>query len=196
MTTKNQRQAAGRIDPDRWVDLYGDQLFRYALVRVQNRMVAEDLVQETFLSALASAHGFEGRSSEKTWLTAVLKHKIIDYFRKLGRQPMNQSQDYEKDLDHFFHEKGSWKDKPEKWNINPEQTLQQKEFQAVFTRCLSGLSERLRIAFNLREMEGLGSDEICKILGVLSSNYWVMLYRARMLLRRCLGVNWFGEKDG
>ena len=77
----------------------------------------------------------------------------------------------------------------------PEQILHQKEFRDVFMRCLSELSERLRIAFSLREMEGLGCDEICKVLGVSSSNCWVMLYRARMLLRRCLGVNWFGGKD-
>jgi RNA polymerase sigma-70 factor (ECF subfamily) len=159
-------------------------------------MVAEDLVQETFLSALAGADRFEGRSSEKTWLVAILKHKIIDHFRKSGKeQPMDQPQNQENQMDHFFHENGSWKDKPEEWDTTPDRILHQKEFWNVFVHCLSELSDRLRIAFSLREMEGLGCDEICKILGVSSSNCWVMLYRARMLLRRCLGVNWFGGKD-
>jgi RNA polymerase sigma-70 factor (TIGR02943 family) len=183
------------LDPDAWVDQYGDYLYKYAIARIHEPAVAEDLVQETLLAALQAKEGFEGRSSEKTWLTGILKYKIIDHFRKLGRQPMNHSQDHEKERDHFFHENGNWKDKPEKWDITPEEILHQKEFWNVFMRCLSELSERLRIAFSLREMEGLGCDEICKVLKVSSSNCWVMLYRARMLLRRCLGVNWFGGKD-
>ena len=196
MITKNERQAPGLSDPQKWVDLYGDQLYRYAFARVQNRMVAEDLVQETFLAALDRGAEFEGRSSEKTWLTAILKHKVIDYFRKLGKeQPMDQPRDNEKPLDDFFHENGSWKDKPEKWDVTAEELLDQKEFWKAFSHCLSELSERMRTAFNLREMEGLGCDEICKILGVSSSNCWTMLHRARMLLRRCLQVKWFGTGE-
>lgn len=196
MTEDNQGKSPNLSDPEEWVDLYGDQLYRYAFSRVQNRMVAEDLVQETFLSALAGGGRFGGRSSEKTWFTAILKHKIIDHFRKSGReQPMDQSQNQDNQVDDFFHEDGKWKDKPEEWGATPELILHQKEFWNVFVRCLSELSERLRMAFSLREMEGLGCDEICKILGLSSSNCWVMLYRARMLLRRCLGVNWFGGKD-
>ena len=185
----------GPLEPQNWVDLYGDQLYRYAYTRVKNQMVAEDLVQETFLAALAGIDGFEGRSSEKTWLTAILKNKIIDHFRKMGRERMNDSQDNEKQLDHFFHENGNWRDKPERWDATPEKVLHQKEFWNIFSRCLLELSDRLRITFSLRELEGLGCDEICKVLSVSSSNCWVMLYRARMLLRRCLGVNWFGGKD-
>jgi RNA polymerase sigma-70 factor (ECF subfamily) len=194
MMIKAERQE-GTPDPHRWVDLYGDQLYGYAFTRVKNRMVAEDLVQETFLAALHGGNGFEGRSSEKTWLTAILKNKIVDHFRKVGReQPLNQSQDHEEQLDYFFHENGKWKDKPEKWDITPEQILDRKEFWEAFLQCLSELSERLRAAFSLREMEGLGCDEICKILHISSSNCWTTLYRARMSLRRCLQATWFGEK--
>jgi RNA polymerase sigma-70 factor (ECF subfamily) len=196
MIAKIKKQAPGLSDPQKWVDLYGDQLYRYAFARVQNRMMAEDLVQEAFLAALSGRNAFEGRSSEKTWLTAILRNKIIDHFRGSKReQPIDPSQDHDKQLDHFFHENGSWMQKPQKWEVTPSELLDQKEFWTLFQRCLSELSERLRTAFNLREMEGLSCDEICKILGVSSSNCWVMLYRARMLLRRCLGVNWFGEKD-
>jgi RNA polymerase sigma-70 factor (ECF subfamily) len=186
----------GTPDPHRWVDLYGDQLYRYAFTRVKNRMVAEDLVQETFLAALHGGEGFEGRSSEKTWLTAILKNKIVDHFRKMGReQPLNQSLDHEERLDYFFHENGKWKDKPENWDITPERILDQREFWKAFLQCLSELSERLRAAFSLREMEGLRCDEICKILHISSSNCWTTLYRARMSLRRCLQATWFGEKN-
>ncbi len=196
MIPENEREAPGLSDPQKWVDLYGDQLYRYAFARVQNRMVAEDLVQETFLAALDRGDDFEGRSSEKTWLTAILKHKIIDYFRKLGKeQSMDLAQDHQKQLDDFFHENGSWKEKPEKWDATPGELLDQKEFWKVLWGCLSELSERMRMAFKLREMEGLGCDEICKILGVSSSNCWTMLHRARMLLRRCLQMKWFGTGE-
>jgi RNA polymerase sigma-70 factor (ECF subfamily) len=144
---------------------------------------------------LGGIDGFEGRSAEKIWLIAILKNKVTDHFRKMGRELMNISQDQEKKLDPFFHENGNWKDKPERWDTSPDLVLKRKEFWNIFLSCLSELSDRLRIAFSLREMEGLGCEEICKVLGVSSSNCWVMLYRARMLLRRCLGVNWFGGKD-
>ena len=184
------------MDPHDWVDLYGDQLYAYAFARVRSRMAAEDLVQETFLAALKSSAAFEGRSSEKTWLTAILKNKIVDHFRELRkRQTADPSQDPDGLIDYFFHENGTWKLKPEKWDVNPGELLEQKEFRGVFSRCLSDLSERVRTAFSLREMEGLGCEEICKILDISPSNCWVLLYRARMLLRRCLQVNWFGEKD-
>jgi RNA polymerase sigma-70 factor (ECF subfamily) len=196
MVPKSDTPASGLSDPQKWVDLHGDQLYRYAFARVQNRMVAEDLVQDTFLAALDRGAEFQGRSSEKSWLTAILKHKVIDHFRKLGKeQPMDQPRDHEKHLDDFFNENGSWKYKPEKWDVAADELLDQKEFWKVFSHCLSELSERMRVAFNLREMEGLGCDEICKILGVSSSNCWTMLHRARMLLRRCLQVKWFGTGE-
>jgi len=190
---KNMNQE-NLTDPKKWVDLYGDHLYRYAFARVRNRMAAEDLVQETFLAALGGG-GFEGRSSEKTWLTAILRNKIIDHFRKLSRQqPMDMYEDEEKQLDRFYHENGSWREKPEKWGAMPSQLLDRKEFWEEFLRCLSALSAPLKAAFSLREMDGLKCEEICKILGISASNCWTMLHRARMLLKRCLQVNWFGEK--
>lgn len=192
---KTAKKTSSRLtDPQRWVDLYGDQLYRYAFARVQNSMLAEDLVQETFLAALHTEAGFEGRSSEKTWLTSILKHKIIDHLRKLNRQqPLGESQDHENQLDYFFFANGKWKDKPGEWNMAPDDILDNKRFWEIFSQCLSELSDRLRIAFTLREMDGLEGKEICEILGVSSSNYWTMMYRARMSLRLCLKTNWFGE---
>ncbi|NIR14014.1 MAG: hypothetical protein GWN86_08695, partial [Desulfobacterales bacterium] len=70
------------LDPEAWVDQYGDYLYRYAISRIHEPAVAEDLVQETLLAALQGKEGFKGRSSEKTWLTGILKYKIVDYIRK------------------------------------------------------------------------------------------------------------------
>jgi len=78
--------AAPLSDPERWVDEYGDYLFKFALVRLRDQTKAEDMVQETFLAALRGGQGFAGRSAEKSWLVGILKNKICDYYRKSSRE--------------------------------------------------------------------------------------------------------------
>jgi len=77
-------------DPAKWVDLYGNYLFRYAFFRVNNKSTAEDIVQETFLSALKAIDNFKFKSTEKTWLTGILKFKIIDYYRKKAKESLKK----------------------------------------------------------------------------------------------------------
>jgi len=184
-------------DPETWVDQHGDYLYSYALSRIKDPTIAEDLVQETLLAALKEQKGFEGRSSLRTWLIAILKHKIIDYLRKRSReQPLD---DREPDVDGseaFFDEKGNWMSRPAKWTTDPIELLEQKEFWEVFTRCLSDLPVRQAQAFQLREMDGLDCAGICNVMEITPSNCWVMLYRARMNMRHCLGVNWFDRQPG
>jgi len=186
------------LDPEAWVDHYGDYLYRFALSRIQDPAVAEDLVQETFLAALNAQKGFKGHSSEKTWLTGILKYKIIDHIRKKSReQPTDRIESSVDAMDERFDEKGGWRVGPAKWTVNPTELLEQKEFWSVFYRCVSELSGRLAQAFVLRELDGLSSEEIRKTLNVSATNSYVMLYRARMRIRECLEVNWFGhEKAG
>ncbi len=193
----NKKQSGATIqtpDPETWVDRYGDSLFRYALARIQDPAIAEDLVQETFLAGLRARDTFKGNSSEKTWLTGILKHKIIDYIRKKSReQPVDNFDSFIGDMDELFDEKGHWRVGPAKWTVNPMKLLEQKEFWKVFSRCLSGLSSRLAQAFLLREMDGLSSDEIRKILNVTATNSYVILSRARMRMRNCLEIKWLGQ---
>ena len=180
-------------DPQAWVDQYGDYLYRYAFTRLQDSAAAEDLVQETFLAALSARENFEGRSSVTTWLTGILKHKIIDHLRKESRsQPVEDVEPFTHSLDELFDEKGKWKIGPSKWNFNPTELYERKEFWRILARCLSELSGRLARAFTLRELEELSTEEICKVLNASATNVWVMLYRARMFMRRCLEINWFG----
>ena len=182
-------------DPETWVDQYGDYLYRFALSRLQESAAAEDLVQETFLAALHARKNFKGRSSVTTWLTGILKHKIIDYFRKENRnQPVEDVEPFITSLDDLFDEKGKWKIGPSKWTANPTELYERKEFWRILTQCLSELSGRLAQIFRLRELEELSTEEICKVFDISATNYWVILYRARMLLRRCLEINWFGVK--
>jgi len=182
-------------DPETWVDQYGDYLYRFALTRIRDRAAAEDLVQETFLAALHARENFKGRSSVTTWLAGILKHKIIDHIRKESRnQPVEDVEPFVPTFDDLFDEKGKWKIGPSKWTVSPMELYEQKEFMKILTLCLSELSGRLAQVFTLRELEELSTKEICKVFDISATNVWVMLYRARMLLRRCLEINWFGSK--
>lgn len=182
------------VDPSEWVDRYGDYLFRYAMLRLRNRSVAEDLVQETFLAALQHRASFSGESSEATWLVGILKHKIADHFRKHAREAPPREGDLREQPDPSpFDESGRWASGPTAWGGNPADLYRQKKFVDQLTKCLSGLSPNHANAFTLREIEGAETGEICKVLNVTETNLWVILHRARMQLRRCLETHWFGE---
>lgn len=191
---KTQGQSS---DPAIWVESYGNALFRYALFRLRDPALAEDMVQETFLAALRAREQFMGHSSEKTWLIGILKHKIIDHFRKISReQPLRESDLSEEASEEIFDKAGEWKVKPTEWGSDPKGVLEKKEFWEVFRHCLFELPDRLAHAFTLRELEGLKSDEIRNLMNVSSTNLGVIMYRARMGLRHCLEKRWFGQKAG
>ncbi len=181
--------------PDQWVDLYSDFLYRYALSRVNNKTVAEDLVQETFFSALKAYSNFDGKSSERTWFVSILKHKIIDHYRKKSRHAKYFDDPGVDDSFGDFEKNGFWKldNAPAEWGDRPEDALHQKEFLQILRECITHLPEKIAAVFTLREMEGVESNDICKELGITSSNLWVMLHRARRQLRKCLEINWFGS---
>ncbi len=188
------------VDPERWVAEYGDALFGFATTRVRDRAIAQDLVQETFLAAIRASQGFAGRSTERAWLFGILRNKLADHYRLQSRElalpdpeaPFPEEQG-------AFGDRGLGKDgwvgrmAPKAWET-PDETLVNKEFQGVLKSCLSKLPNKVAQAFLLREIEGALPEEVCKDLGVSPNNLWVMLHRARMGLRRCLEVHWFGNK--
>ncbi|HHH35398.1 MAG TPA: sigma-70 family RNA polymerase sigma factor [Gammaproteobacteria bacterium] len=161
-------------------------------MRLRNPALAEDLVQETFLAALKAHDSFAGKSTEKTWLIGILKHKIIDHFRKNGRQQEVENIEDEADRqDAFFDEQGHWNTEIAAWN-RPGEALEKEEFWEVFTRCISDLPPHLADLYILREVNGMESGEVCKVLNIsTTNNMWVMLSRARMKIRRCLEARWF-----
>ena len=182
------------LDPETWVDRYGDYLYRFAVSHIEDRSVAEDLVQETFLAALRGRKKFRGRSTVKTWLSAILKHKIVDYLRKKYREQVTTDTDtLTETVEGFFHKNGSWKIRPGEWNLDPSKIYEQREFMDTLFKCLAELPDRQSKAFMLRELEGYSTKEICNALGISPTNSWVMLYRARMFLRRCLEIFWFNK---
>lgn len=175
-----------------WLDKYGDYLYSYAFLKVKDRHIAEDMVQETLLAAIAAKNTFSGQSTIRTWLTGILKHKIIDHFRRQSRVTTIGDlvdQDDEDNLDYFFRNSGSWIEKPESFP-SPESALQQQQFRTIFQRCLSGLKTRQAEIFLAREVHEMNNEEICKHFSITTTNAWVLLHRARLALIRCLKIHW------
>lgn len=185
----------GLSDPKTWVEEHGNYLFRYALIRVRNETVAEDLVQDTLLAAFQSRERFSGQSTERGWLTGILKHKVLDHFRRQARErTVNADDSMHEELEGRFDDLGLWKHEPESgptdWGADAASLMQRKEFMAALKQCISKLPPRCADAFVMREMEATNSDRIQEMLGVSPSNFWVLLHRARMQLRLCLEQNW------
>lgn len=187
-------------DPARWVDEYGDYLFKYAVLRLRDPAKAEDAVQETFLAALKGASKFSGKSAEKSWLIGILKNKIYDYYRKAGRETSFTDLEFYRDeeSDRFVPDglsQGGWIHElgPLEWSTGPGASLDQEAFWKTFHDCADKMPKNISTAFTLREVDGTESKEICALLNISENNLWVMLHRARMALRRCLETNWFGK---
>lgn len=182
-------------DAVKWLDQYGDALYRFAKFRVHDSFTAEDLVQETLLAAFRSYEKFSGKSTVKTWLTGILKHKIVDYYRKLKPEQGDENfDDFACSMDSLFDEKEKWKVKPGEWGGDPKNVFERKELMAAILSCLEDMPKRMSVAYIMRELEGVETNEICEVLQTGNNNCWVILHRVRMLLRRCLEVSWFGRK--
>jgi RNA polymerase sigma-70 factor (ECF subfamily) len=178
-------------DPMSWVESHGDVLFRFAMVRVRDRAVAEDLVQETLLAAIQSLGSLAQVSSERSWLVGILRHKVLDYFRQRARDQRLWDDSVEPtDAESAFDGRGGWKAAPGEWE-SPERSLERDEFFATFGLCIDALPPNLRTTFALREFDGIGSEDLAETLGTTKNNLWVMLSRARQRLRDCLERHWF-----
>lgn len=186
-------------DPKTWLKSYGDYLFSYCMFRVNHRETAEDLVQETFISAFRSKESFKGESSEATWLVAILKNKIIDHYRK--KDVLKNTSDYlestENDFSKNFFDStnGHWlRDVgPKTWN-NADADMMQAEFGAVVRQCVQKMPPKLVPVFTAKFFDDEDSEDICKAHNISPSNYWVIIHRAKVLMRACLEQHWFLTK--
>lgn len=195
--TPDSTDNVGRTDPERWLSEYGDAMFRYALSRLGERARAEDAVQESLLAALAARKTFRGASAEKTWLFGILKHKILDQFRRSAREALIEDDD-EADalIERAFDASGSWRLRPAAWQ-DPESDVERGEFWVMLDHCIGGLPEKLATTIRLVEVDELDSEEACKALGITATNLWVRLHRARLALRECIERSWFtGNRNG
>lgn len=162
--------------------------------------LAEDLVQETLLSAYSAGDSFQGRALINSWLFAILKNKIIDALRQIGRQRKVFTALDDELLDetfesHFFPN-GHWtpEGQPQHWNT-PEKSLNNNEFQKTLQSCLYNLPENTARVFTLKEILGFSSNEIQQMCGISTANYHTIMHRARESLRQCLQIKWFNQEN-
>jgi RNA polymerase sigma-70 factor, ECF subfamily len=170
-------------------------LLRIAQLELRDRHLAEDCVSDVLTQAFERRDSFQGRASLRTWLTAILKNRVVDILRKQWReQPLEPAGDEsdENQLDRLFDASGHYLDKPRDAG-DPAELAQQDDFLVAVQRCVDKLPKRIGQLFVLREVFGSDTSELCKDLQITASNVWVQLYRARMMLRTCLEQGGFGR---
>jgi RNA polymerase sigma-70 factor, ECF subfamily len=177
------RSDGARDGPSTWLDDHGDALFAYARVHAPHD-VAEDLVQETLLAAMKGDATFNGRSSRRTWLIGILRHKLADHVRQRRR--------FRADdvvlatlVERSFDDSGRWVRPPGPWRVGVGD-LGRADVQKALEECLRRLPTRTAEVFLLREHAGLDVQRLCQVLNTTPTNVWTMLYRARTVLRECL----------
>ena len=171
-------------------------LLRFAQLQLRDETLAQDVVQEALLAVLEKPERFAGLSSLRTYVIGIMKYKIIDALRAQGRErPLEPYDDQTEDdlVDALFTANGHTISAPSAWG-DPHATLEQKDFFRVLEVCLDKLPPKTARIFLMREWLELETEEICKELSCSTSNAWVMLYRARLRLRECLELNWFGKQ--
>lgn len=183
----------------KWVEEYSDGLFTWALHKTSNKEIAEDLVQETFAAAFQALDKFEGKSSYRTWLYGILNHKILDHYRSQYRQSngvkktdRTESQDIRNSI---FEQDGHWKSDfvPQDWQNSEDHILDNPEFNARLAQCMDELPQNWRASMQLKYLEEKNGETICQELNITSTNFWQMLHRSKLQLRRCLEMNWFAK---
>jgi RNA polymerase sigma-70 factor (ECF subfamily) len=188
------------LQPEKWVMLYGDYLYSLAMMKTGNRETAQDLVQETFLSAVKAKDAFNGLSSEKTWLTTILRNKVVDFYRK--KDVLKDASEYLSETDTSFHTAffesaaesyGHWRHNtaPRAWSEGADAAIKRKEFYKILQYCIDKMPPKLIPAFVAKYIDETDTEKICKELDLSSSNYWVMIHRSKVLMRSCLEKNWF-----
>jgi len=128
------------------------------------------------------------------WLLGILKHEIVDSIRKSAREMAVEDTERVEASEGLFHTiYGVPAGRAEPWNFNPRKMFEQREFWEIFMECVSRLQGRIRMAYTLRELENVSTEEACKVLGVKPNHLWVLLHRAREQLKPCLKENWISR---
>ncbi|WP_426324742.1 sigma-70 family RNA polymerase sigma factor [Pedobacter sp. R-06] len=182
-------------DPLSWVEKYADYLYGFAMSRLRDEDVAKDMVQDTFLAGLQRVDRFEGNSEEKTWLTAILKNKIADFYRKRSSNGLRDLKltDAEGEQQDFFDtESGHWNEKyrPQAFGLEVDNPLMIKELGSILNECLAKLPGLWFSVFSMKHMDDLSSELICTELKLTAANFWVIMHRTKLNLRACLQKNW------
>ncbi|RED48466.1 sigma-70 family RNA polymerase sigma factor [Seonamhaeicola aphaedonensis] len=178
------------INPNKWIDSYSDYLYNYTIARINDREVAQDLVQDTFLAGLKSMKNFKGEASERTWLISILKRKIIDHYRKInsnkGKAEVRINYKDEESEGDWLEERVA-----DPFDKTAEDTMQNSELGNAIYNCLSKLPLKQADVFKMKTIQGIETEVICNELNITASNLWVIIHRARTAMADCLKENWF-----
>lgn len=179
------------FNPDKWVRAYADALYSYVCSKISDTNTAQDIVQDTFLSAWKARDGYNGQASEKNWLFAICKNKITDYYRSSAKNIVSYITELNNNND-YFNADNEWQPKarPQEWTTGVET----KEFYKILQQCKEKLQELQNAVFCLKYIDDLESDEICKELAISPSYYWTLIHRARLQMRACIERNWYNKK--
>lgn len=181
------------LDAHRWLADHGDYLFRTARRQLHSDALAEDAVQETLLAALEARARYAGDASPRTWLTGILKHKIVDLIRRNLREvEIPRDAAGEEAVDALFKQDGHWVEPPRPWG-NPQTEAELSQLRRALDECADRLKPLMAQVFSLREAAGMETEDICKELGITPTNCWVLLHRARLFMRQCLELNGFSK---
>jgi RNA polymerase sigma-70 factor (ECF subfamily) len=176
-----------------WVREYSDALYSWTVYKISDDALAQDLIQETFISAFQNFDAFQKASSTKTWLFSILRNKIIDHYRQKARTVLVQNQTTGKDEpDQWFDTDSRWKEefRPEPWDTD-ENLLDNPEFEIALSGCIGKLPVSWSACVQLKYISEKDSNEICQELSITASNLWQILHRAKLHLRNCLERSWF-----
>lgn len=174
----------GNTESCEWLTAHGDYLFNLAVGQVRDPLVAEDLVQETFLAALRARNRFSGRSSDRTWLVGILRHKIYDHLRRICRErPARTEADAPRRDQEAWDESIAWVHDVAAECMEPSRRMELGEFREALEVALGKLPPRIAQVFQMYEVEERPNREVCERLKISESNLWVMLHRARKQLR-------------
>lgn len=183
-----------------WVEQYSDSMYSWAFYKTASKETAEDLVQDTFLAAFQSIEKFEGRSNPKTWLLAILNNKIADYHhKKFSRPTISEQRQSENTAYSLFdilfdnYGTGDWikSQRPHDWPGEPENLLDDAAFNKVLQLCMERLPAQWFSAVQLKYLEEKKGELICQELQIAPTNFWQILHRAKLQLKKCLENNWF-----
>jgi RNA polymerase sigma-70 factor (TIGR02943 family) len=180
-----------KLDPNKWIKLYSDYLFNFTITRVNDREIAQDLVQETFLAALKSMKNYKGEASERTWLISILKRKIIDHYRKInskkGKAEVRMSYNSDSEAE------GNWLEErvADPYDQTAEDKIENTELGVAIHECLAKLPEKQADVFRMKTVLGHETETICNELNITASNLWVIIHRARIAMASCMEKNWF-----
>jgi len=178
-----------------WLSAHGDYLFNLAVGQVRDPLVAEDLVQETFLAAIKARDRFSGRSTDRTWLVGILRHKIYDHLRRVCRErPACRVTTLARADQEAWDDAVLWAHEVAAECMEPSRRMELAEFRDALETALGKLPPRIAEVFQLYEVEERPNREVCARLNISENNLWVMLHRARKQLQQELGDWWPGAR--